>query len=125
MANEAERVWLLKISRQLDRLNNPCQLCGKHGAIGCSVHFASNFGVGFRRAENHLSGNFCPACIHKKFAIFTLVNMVGWFGIVSAIKVCQFLLSNTAEYEYAVRVMLRERKQRIARVTELLDKAGL
>lgn len=122
MSKEDERARLLKISDQLDRMNNPCQQCGKRAAIGSKVHFASNFGLGFRRAENHLSGDFCPICIHKNYVNFMLVNFVGWFGIVSAVKVCQFLLSNTAQYERAVRVILRRRKQSIARVDEVLSK---
>ena len=112
------------MSRESDRLNNPCERCGKHAAIGSDVHFASNFGIGFQRFERHSSGNFCPACIHKKMVVFTLVNLVGWLGMISAIKVCQFLLSNAAEYEHAVSVMLRRRRERKARVAQLNEKAS-
>ena len=124
MANDDERTKLLELSHQLDRLNNPCQLCGKHGAIGSSVHFASNFGMGFRRFERHLSGDFCPRCIHKNFAAFTVTNLLGWLGIISMIKVVQFLVSNASEYERAVHVMGQRRKDRVERVAELLDKSS-
>jgi hypothetical protein len=124
MASTDERAQLMKVSRQVDRLNNPCQLCRKRGVSAPNVHFASNFGIGFTRFESHLSGDFCAVCIHKKFVIFTLINLVGWFGIVSMIKAPYFLLSNLSEYEWALRFILRKRKQRIAAVNELLEKSS-
>ncbi|TYO65489.1 hypothetical protein FXV83_16265 [Bradyrhizobium hipponense] len=122
MASSDERAKLLRISRGLDRLNNPCQLCKQRGAISSKTHFAANFGLAFTRTENHLEGYFCGPCIHKKFLLFTFINLIGWFGIVSIIKVPMFLLSNIAEYEFAIRAMLRKRKQRLALIEDLLEK---
>ncbi|MCA1379433.1 hypothetical protein I6F34_01185 [Bradyrhizobium sp. BRP05] len=122
MGSSDERAKLVEISRGLDRLNNPCQLCRKRGAISSKTHFAANFGLAFARTENHLEGYFCAPCIHRKFWLFTFVNLIGWFGIVSLIKVPIFLLSNIAEYEFAIRAILRKRKQRLAMIEDLLEK---
>jgi hypothetical protein len=122
MVDNDERTRLIQLSHSLDRLKSPCQLCGKRGSIGSTVDFSSNFGIGFRRAERHMSGEFCGPCIHKNFVLFTVVNLFGWFGIVSMIKAPYFLLSNCDEYFSALRLMWKRRKHRNAMIEDLLRK---
>ena len=56
--------------------------------------------------------------------LFTFINLIGWFGIVSIVKAPMFLLSNIAEYEFAIRAMLRKRKQRLAAIEDVLTKSA-
>lgn len=116
-----ERRRLFRLSKQLDRLDNPCQLCRSRGAIG-KIHLAYNFGGGFRRVEYHIEGDFCGKCVSKKFAAFTLINLFGWFGIVSAVKAPYFLLSNCAEYVRSLRLIWARHKRRVDTIDDTIDK---
>jgi hypothetical protein len=125
MANDDERARLLKLSRALDKLKAPCELCGRRGAIGSKIHLSANAAFFVTRTESHLEGNFCGPCIHRKFIGYTITNVLfGWWGVVSLVKTPGFILSNCAEYGDALKVMWRRRKERQAEVDRFLRQNG-
>lgn len=72
-----------------------CAICKVEAPLK-HVVFQYNFGLLYRRVYKKIDGYLCKDCINKIFWRFTLINLVGWLGIISAVVAPFCLVSNIA-----------------------------
>lgn len=76
-----------------------CQACRQEVSETRQVTFYQNIGLLVVRFPTSVQGSFCKSCIHHFFWKMTLISLVaGWWGIISLITNCFFLLNNIAQY---------------------------
>ena len=76
-----------------------CQACQADVPETRHVTFYQNIGLLVLRFPSSVQGNICKGCIHHFFWKMTMVSMVaGWWGIISFITNCFFVINNIAQY---------------------------
>lgn len=82
-----------------------CQACGSMRPTA-HVSFHRNMGMLFIRRTYKIEGNLCKSCIGKRFAEFTIKNLVfGWWGTISLFVTPIYAIQNVASYVSAMRAL--------------------
>ena len=76
-----------------------CQACRQEVPETRHVTFYQNIGLLILRFPSSVQGHFCKGCIHHYFWKMTLISLVaGWWGVISLITNCFFVINNIAQY---------------------------
>ena len=75
-----------------------CQSCGATAETRWAT-FYQNVGLLIMRFSTTYEGNFCKSCVHQTFWKTFFINLLfGWWGIISFIVNCFFMINNTVQY---------------------------